>query len=38
MKKLSATIVIASLLLAGNTHAFLGLSCNPENKDQYRGG
>ena len=37
MKKLSATIVIALLLLAGNTHAFLGLSCNPEDRDQYEG-
>jgi len=37
MKKLLATILvlIATLLLAGNASAFLGLSCNPENKDQY---
>ncbi|MCX5903704.1 MAG: hypothetical protein NTV89_09615 [Proteobacteria bacterium] len=39
MKKLLATILvlIATLLLAGNASAFLGLSCNPENKDQYQG-
>jgi|GEM_PF-822718 len=37
MKKILAIIFMSSLLLAGNTHAFLGLSCNPENKDQYQG-
>jgi hypothetical protein len=37
MKKISAIIFMSALLLAPNAHAFLGLSCNPEQKDQYEG-
>ncbi len=37
MKKISAMIFMSALLLAGNAHAFLDLSCNPENKPTYEG-